>query len=68
MFSPMIAECCLQSSHSSLQSALEACLFPIAEIHRCRAAGTALVMAADEFHLGVLTTPKAAISQYTPLI
>ena len=26
MFSPRIAECCLQSSHSSLQSALEACL------------------------------------------
>ena len=41
---------------------------PIAAIHRCRTAGTALVMATDEFHLGVLTTPKAAISQYTPLI
>jgi hypothetical protein len=36
---------------------------PISAIHRCRVAGTALVMATDEFHLGVLTTPKAATSQ-----
>ena len=43
-------------------------IVPIAAIHRCRAAGTALVIATDEFHLGVLTTPKAAISQYTPVI
>ena len=42
-------------------------LLPIAAIHDRSAARAALVMAADEFHSGRLSTPGAAVSQRPPL-